>query len=378
MSGPKVWLTVLAGLASLCAGAAAAADHLWAKVGATDAGATADLAACQVDAKTAVYHIPATPNMVGGLVGALLVVGDQALRQKEARDAFARHCMRRHGYVWLPLTKDEDRELGKLSTPADRTAWIDRFYASDLVKRLDAAWAPVVPPLPEGIEEPFSFDGLRLDPAMLTVAVGEVTKGGTVLSGPVSHVATARLKSAVDVPVVPDLNAPAGTIFYQVVTPTDFDPEQTFWCGPMTYFTPSGPRTLTYCVEVTDNGYEFYMSGLETWYAPPPLVLNQKPMRTKHAKLALTPSDTDLLGPQQLSLTVAGIDKKRLLLAVKVSEGKHRQGIWAFALPFEAGGTATLPFWTHRLKFTRSGKGVTVAFTADGDGSGWYVAPAAF
>jgi hypothetical protein len=360
--------------ALVSSGVVAGEDHLWAKVGATDAAAASALDACHAESKGRRYHLPdrttAAAMMGGGALPYLLAAGELALDQKSAEAAFVRHCMRRHGYVWLPLKSDETAALAKLTLAPDRAAWIDRFYAATPVARLDSAWAPVAPALPEGVEEPLTFDGLKLEPATLTVVTGIVAKGGVVLSGPVGHVQTARLVGAVDAPVIPELNAAAGTIFYQVVTPTDFDPEQTYWCGPMTYYTPSGPRTLTYCVDVGEKGYEFNMAGVEDWYAPPPFP-GMPQMRTKAVKLALAPSEKDLLGRMDLTLTAARIDKKFVDLHVSVASGKRHQRIWILHLPFEADGTAVLPFWTHRLVLTRAGDGVTAAFTADGDGRGW-------
>jgi len=366
------WLGLAAALVS--SGAVAGEDHLWAKVGATDAAATSALDACRDESRNRRFHLPdrttAAAMMGEGALPYLLAAGETALDQKSAEKAFTRHCMRRHGYVWLPLKSDESAALAKLTVASDRAAWIDRFYAATPVARLDAAWAPIVPALPEGAEEPLTFDGLKLEPSALTVAAGTVAKGGVVLSGPVGHVQTARLVGAVDAPVIPELNAAAGTIFYQVVTPTDFDPEQTYWCGPMTYYTPSGPRTLTYCVDVGEKGYEFNMAGVEDWYAPPPFP-GMPQMRTKAVKLALAPSEKDLLGRMDLALTATRIDKNFVDLRVSVAAGKRHQQIWILHLPFEADGTAVLPFWTHRLVLTRAGDGVTAAFTADGDGRGW-------
>jgi len=311
-------------------------------------------------------------NYAGGLAGAVIAAGGTAIRLQEAKDTFVRHCMHRHGYVWLPLTGDEGHAFGAARTPDDRRQWVDRFYAGDISKRLDAAWTPLVPPLPEGHAEPLTFDGLRLDPAALAPASGLVAEGGAVLSGRVGHAATARLESAVDVPVIPELTAPAGTIFYEVVTPTDFDPEETFWCGPLSDFNANGQRTITYCIDVNDRGYEIHVGSLETWYAPPPILgLGGGPVRDKTAKLVLKPSDVDLLGPFKLSLVLTGVDKTSVTLGVDVAQEKRHQRIWVFTLPLAANGPAVLPFWTHRLVLTRSGDGVTAAFTPDGDSRGW-------
>lgn len=368
----RAWGAVVAGIASLAAGVASAEDHLWAKIGATDRGESADLEACDIQSRATTFHVPVMQNYVGGLAGALIAVGGTAIREQEAKATFLLHCMHRHGYVWLPLTRDEARALSAAGSGDGRRQWIDRFYAGDLAKRLDAAWEPLVTPLPQGEEQPFTFDGLRLDLATLTPAAGVVAKGGAVLSGKVGHAATARLAAALDIPVIPDLTAPAGTVFYQVVTPTDFDPDETFWCGPLSDFNPNGRRTLTYCIDVPDRGYEIHVASLESWYAPPPILgLGGGAIRNKTAKLVLKPSDTDLLGPVDLALTLEDVDAATVTLGVDIAQGKRHQKIWEFTLPLAANGTAVLPFWTHKLTLARSDKGVTVTLTADGDGRGW-------
>ena len=362
-------------LTSLMAGAARAEDHLWAKVGATDAAEQVDLAACKHDSRDVPTHVqggayvPATPaGAIGGAIGMMIVEG---IAKAKAEATFDRHCMRRHGYVWLPLTPAEEAALNKAPGDASKAAWIDAFYAGDITARLDEAWKPVVPPLPEGLDEPYAFGGVRFDPAVLTVAAGPVTAGGTVLSGVIAHRRTARLKSAVDVSAIAKLHFDAGTIFHQVVLPTDFDPVQTYWCGPVREATLlAGVRSITVCVFTDDKGYRLAIAGNQPWLSDAPAPAGAL-WKDVIADFSMEESDTDLLGPMDFALTVGRIGSKTVSLAAKATKDGKSVALWDGDLPFGADGVAVLPFWGCRLVLTRTGKAVTAAFTPDGDGAGW-------
>ncbi len=358
------------------AGAARAGDHLWAKVGATDAAMQADLAGCKHDSREVPTHVeaaayvPLTPaGAVGGAIGMAIVEG---IAKAKAEATFDRHCMRRHGYVWLPLTPAEQAALARAPGEAGKAAWIDAFYAGDLTARLDEAWKPVVPPLPEGFDEPYTFGGVRFDPAALTVASGPVASGGTVLSGVIAHRRTARLKSAVDLSAMAKMHFDAGAIFHQVVLPTDLDPAQTYWCGTVRESTLlAGVKTYTLCVFTDENDYRLVVAGNQAWLsdAPAPAGVIWKGVA---ADFSMAESDTDLLGPMDFSLTVSRITSKTVTLAAKATRDGKSVELWDGELPFGADGVAVLPFWGHRLVLTRAGKTVTAAFTPDGDGAGWF------
>lgn len=136
MSSLRAWRAVAAAIASLVAGAAAADDHLWAKVGATDARMEADLADCRTESGKVEVDSGYQAQALAGLIGAAIVA---AAKKPHAEHVFTAHCMKRRGYVWLPLTDAEAKVLDEAKLPADRSAWIDRFYAGDLTARLDAA-----------------------------------------------------------------------------------------------------------------------------------------------------------------------------------------------------------------------------------------------
>ena len=220
------WGAVVAGIASLAAGGAGADDHLWARIGATDAQVETDLADCRAESAKVEVDGGYQAEALAGVLAAAIVA---AAKKPHAEHVFTIHCMKRRGYVWLPLTDAEARDLDGAKLPADRAAWIDRFYAGNLTERLDAAWKPLVPPLPDALDEGFSFDGVRFDPDKLVVAAGPVGSGGTILSGPVTHQATARLTAPVETATTPSLHAIAGTELYQIVAPTRYDPAQTYW-----------------------------------------------------------------------------------------------------------------------------------------------------
>jgi hypothetical protein len=160
--------------------------------------------------------------------------------------------------------------------------------------------------------------------------------------------------------------------------PSDFEPEQTYWCGPFKATGLLGSSVSTYCVFADDNGYDFVFSGAEPWVAPPPDLATLSQFKSATVDLTLEPSDQALLGPLDFALNVQGIDKTEIDLEAVVTKANRKVTIWSGALTFDSDGKAVLPFWTHRLVLTRDGKSVTAAFTADGDGAGWLKVQPAF
>ncbi|HEY1561505.1 MAG TPA: hypothetical protein VGF71_11520 [Caulobacteraceae bacterium] len=365
------WGAVVAGIASLAAGSAGADDHLWARIGATDAQVETDLADCRAESSKVEVEAGYQAEALAGLIGAAIVA---AAKKPHAEHVFTAHCMKRRGYVWLPLTDVEARELDGDRLPGDRAAWIDRFYAGDLTERLDAAWKPLVPPLPEAVDERFSFDGVRFDPVKLVVSADPVGSGGTVLSGPVTHQATARLAAPIETATTPSLHAVAGTELYQIVAPTRYDPAQTYWCGPFKSMGLLAHPTVTTCVFAGDTGYEFISVGGEAWLGPLP---SPDDFHTTDvtAKVALTPSETDLFGPMDFTLVVRRVAKSGVDVEAWAAMNGRKTMFWSGELAFDPDGKTVLPFWSHQLALTRQDKTVKAVFTPNGDGRGWMEAP---
>ena len=367
----------LAGLlVGLSAGVARADDHMWSKMGATEAAEQADWAACKQDSKTVPIHmngavsVPVSPaGAIGGLIALAIIEG---VKKAQAEAAFDRHCMKRHGWVWLPLTPEEEAALSHQKSPADKAAWVDAFYAGDIGARLDTAARPAAPVLPIAVDEPMTLGAVRFDPAALTAAGGPVAVGQPVLTGKIGHRRTATLNAAVDVAGVMKLHADAGTVFEAVVIPTDFEPYVTYWCGPMRAKPAlASARVTDDCVTLEDSGYVILPAEGESWLSDPPDPASPQKWKTAAADFSMTESDQDLIGPMDLTLTVTKVTPKAITVEAKAARDGKTVTVWGGALALAADGTAVLPFWSHRLVLTRAGKTVTAAYTPDGDGAGW-------
>jgi hypothetical protein len=374
---PIVRTVALAALFATCtAGVARADDHLWSKMGATQAAEDADWAACRQDSKTVPVHMNGAVGVstspagaIGGLIALAIIEG---VKKAQAEAAFDRHCMKRHGWVWLPLTPEEQAALGRQKTPTDKAAWVDTFYAGDIGARLDEAARPKAPVLPTAQDEPMTLGALRFDPDVLTATAGPVSAGQTVLAGKIRHRRTATLNKSVDVSGVMKLHADAGTVFEALVIPTDFEPAQTYWCGPMRAKPALSPARVTDdCVTLEDTGYVVLPAQGESWLADPPDPASALKWKTTAVDFSMTESDQDLIGPMDLTLTVTKITAKAISLEAKAGRDGKTVIVWSGALAVEADGMAVLPFWSHRLVLTRAGKTVTAAYTPDGDGAGW-------
>ncbi|HEY1416082.1 MAG TPA: hypothetical protein VGF42_09395, partial [Caulobacteraceae bacterium] len=123
MRNLNLWAAALAGIAMLAAGGASADDHLWARIGATEARMETDLADCRAQSAKVEVDSGYQAEALAGLLAAALIA---AAKKPHAEHVFTAHCMKRHGYVWLPLTDSEAKDLEAARLPADRSAWIDR------------------------------------------------------------------------------------------------------------------------------------------------------------------------------------------------------------------------------------------------------------
>jgi hypothetical protein len=372
------FLTVAGVAFCILAGPADAADsHLWAKMGATQARAEADLAACHAQAHDVPIHIQnaaflanAAAGPVGGPIATLIIA---EAKKAEIEATFDHHCMRRHGYVWLPLTAREQKALGEQKTPQARAAWIDALYNSDIVQRLDAAWKPAVPPLPVALDEPFTYGALRIDPAAFTAATGEIGNGQTLLAGKAAHRHTARLKHAADAHLPVTLHADAGTVFFEAVYPTDFDPAQTYWCGVLhaKYGVKTRATDFMGCIRSNDTGYQLLPIQGEPWMMGPPDLESGDVFETAGADFSMEESPEDLLGEMDLRFTVKRVSAGGVLLEANAQKDGRSVLVWSGELRFDGKDEAVLPFWSHRLKIARKDKHVTAVLTPDGDGAGW-------
>ncbi|MBA3812190.1 MAG: hypothetical protein H0X27_11230 [Caulobacteraceae bacterium] len=379
MNRPRIWRGACLALLVTTAAAPASAKPMviWAKDAGASAAMLTDLTACEREAKDvhATYQMAYVPLSPGGLLAAALVGGvAQGIQQHKARLAHVAHCMRGRGYAGIPLTPQEEAQANSQKSPAAAAAWTTRFYASEgFAARAAAAARPVVPPLPEAADEPLTYGGVRFDPARLTAYPGVILKGSPLLGGKVAHRRTARLASGVELHHIIKLDGEADAVFHEVVLPGDDDPKQTYWCGPMTSHPLAGSQHLTVCAFTNEEGYVVDAAVGQPWLAGSLIERRARPPEWKSAAvtLGMAPSAEDLLGPLDFTLILKKIEKGGVgLEAVATRDGKSVT-FWKGETVFDTQGKAIVPFWSHRLALTRSGAGVTAAFTSDGDGSGW-------
>lgn len=228
--------------------------------------------------------------------------------------------------------------------------------------------------MPDALDDGFSFDGVRFDPARLVVAADPVGSGGTILSGPVTHQATARLAAPIETATTPSLHAAAGAEFYQIVAPTRYDPAQTYWCGPFKSMGLLAHPTVTTCVFAGDTGYEFISVGGETWLGPLPSP-DDFHMTDATATVALTPSNQDFFGPMDFTLVVQRVGKSGVDVEAYAAMAGKKSLFWSGELAFDPDGKTVLPFWSHELILIRQEKTVKAVFKPNGDGRGWMEAP---
>jgi hypothetical protein len=369
-----------AALAALAADAVAAdQEFLWAKAGATDAAVSADLKTCEAEARRLAPPIQQRPGVVvAGGVGAAAAAGLTAMLLEAyitrhevpavIGEGVAHRCMRRGGYVWLPLEPEEADALKHAHK--ERAAWVDKFYAGDLAERIGSAGALSVPPLPRGQAEALTFDGLRLDPTHLVVAKGVVGDGGAVAVGTVTLARTARLKQAGAITEPLAGTVDAGAVFYEVYGPAVYNRDETYWCGPFHFSSLVGPRTRVACLTNSDTGYELWSAP----YGPPFGGAPQLPegeVDPQAGDFILAPSDEPLIGPFKFSITASYLNFYDVSVEAAAVVGGRKVVFWRLPLAYAKDGTVVIPLWTHTLVLHRVlGAGVRAELRPGGDGEG--------
>ena len=368
--GPMVVSIFTAAAVCLSAGGAVAYDRVWAKVGATEAGMEADDAACQKGAA----HVPlqfntvAYGNPIGAAIGAGIVAG---IQRAQAQNAFMKRCMKKAGYTEVHFADEEMKTLATAKSKDAKRAWLDKFYAGDMALRIEVAKRGVVPPLPDAVEEPFAIGGLKINPAALKPAADPVGAGEAALTGQAGHRRTGRLVHAVEVAGVSHPRADANTIFHEVVYAAADDPARTYWCGMMLRKPLVGPETDLDCVSTNEKGYLLQQSAGEPWLASVPAKWTPFFWKDSTADFSIAESQDDLLGPVPFSLIVKRLTRSGVALSAEAATGGKTVVFWTGTVTFGPDGKAILPFWTHRLVFTRADDKVLVALAADGQGKGW-------
>ena len=172
------------GMAGGPAGPAAAAPaFVFLKPGVTADRMLADDATCEKQAQATPRTAPSPvyANSVYGAAAAGALSGAIAgYHRGHVQQLFIAACMRDLGYARLEFTPAEAAELANLHGVPANKAWADAFFAKDWTDRFAAARRPVVLPLPKYVAEPGSVNGVRLHPADLAAASGEIGPDGVI------------------------------------------------------------------------------------------------------------------------------------------------------------------------------------------------------
>lgn len=338
-----------------------------------------DLATLQADETTCSNYAkgvptPGMPPMVttggvAGAAGAALATGFLAgLEEAKARRVGFERCMKARGYAKVTLSQTEETGLRAAKPQAARDVWFTTFLADpNLAARIETARTQTqdLPPIPEAAT---STDGLVLDLAQAKPAEGMVVEDGALLVIPATHVATARLVSDYPVSNMLGINkrGVTGAVFHAVAR----GPYVAQWCGPFLNNSVRGEITMTSCVDAQGDGFKVIEADGAPWLAGG--VMQGGFPVDDPPKLEVSPND--LIGPVILTITLDKITKKGVRLkAVATRDGEAQTvTVWRGGGNFDAEGRLAVPLWGHRLVLVRQDQGVVGAFSADGDGRGWY------
>ena len=352
------------------------------KLGATPDQVVADMQSCADRAsKIPVASAPiVTTSLVGGLAAGLAVGVMEGVQRAHAVTAAADTCMLGLGYSRLELTPEEDASMRAARSREAKRAWIKAFAAKDWSARIAAAAAVQPKVLPQLTAEPFAVEGVRLDPASLKVADGAVANYHPLLTGALSHRRTAVLQNDLEARGMLRLQMKSGAVLYGVDAVGTSSAEQTtLWCGPAEVMLFGRPRHDSACVFSTDGGGFIIPAGANAWMMSPGDVPKQvKPIPITSGTAALSLSDTDTIGPMDLTLEALSVEADRVRLRATASREGKKAPIWTGDLSFDKAGQAVLPFWSKRLVLTRSYDKsndrylVQATLEDGGTGAGWF------
>jgi hypothetical protein len=351
--------------------AAETVPWVWAKSGVNGTSAIADFDACTLKSKD--IHPGLDPDQVatyqaatgGGVIPGLVLAMAISAANTQAQHHYVARCMRLLGYGRLSLDRPEVILSDTARTSAQRAALLETLYASSsFPARLAQATRPIVH-LPPAADEPLIYQAYRFDPAAMSASPGVVTKG-VALSGPAGHRATASLAKGVE-ESTHNLRLKAGTVLQELVVPGPDGALRNYWC----WISPFGLGNVSHCFR--DEAGDYYVtdgpliSGRSILLMPPPG--GGEGEGFSDVDVVIEKSAQDLIGPADMVFSVRKIGDDGVTLVATAAAGKQKFTIWARTLSFNANGDAILPFWTHRLVLHKSGDGVTVVFSADGDGT---------
>lgn len=220
---------------------------------------------------------------------------------------------------------------------------------------------------------PFVIGGLRIDPASLVPGEGLLARGGVALRGRANYAVTGRLARdlTLKAPLVNDV-APMGTILHQL----EFAPRSDLgtrtmtriWCGPIGRPTVFSRERITMCLRrnLQRELEAFWPSTGRPW------------LGTTQASAALVALDAmdfeietspvSLLEAVDFRVEVQRITEAAVTVRMFARRRDEDALILTSIRPFDD-GRATVSLWSHSLVLTRSGTGVIVDLSANGDGT---------
>lgn len=358
---------------------------LYAKQSASLADLQSTLSDCKSGVKRNVGSTAAAYPTVVGAVSLPAVVGvvigtsiADAYWSAQWRAPHIVTCMRSHGFAELSLTDAEAATYLSLAE-SERGAWHGALLKGDISERVTAALKPRVEPMPTAADEPYVVAGVRLNPGRLTLATGDVSAGGALVSGRAGYRRAARLTTDAVVGVAPIgmmamavIKIPPNAPFHQTYAgrpqQSDFAEERTFWCGPSVH----PKRKHTMCIGSRHHGYLTIIGEGQPWLgqpAPANLLydVNGRPMEIKFEEV-----EPESLGDFAVELRAESISKKGVeLRGIAQRDGEESQ-FYSAIVYFDATGVARLPFWDRTLELSKAGRNLSVRYTPRIDGLGWY------
>ena len=356
-----------------------AAPTIWVKTGASAQEAQATYDACFQDAQgisgtdlvpylrtgPVVVTVPANASAgtragMGAAAGAGALIGtliadkiEQDIAAAKLRAKAIPRCMHQKGYHQMALTPQEDNERGQ--GEADKqAAWLEAFYTRpDFAQRVkDASRLPTPLPATSDARPPSTVLGsLQFDPPALQAAPGVVKVGGAVLTGPLAHWRTARLKSDVALHGLKDGVLHAGAPMQLAVLD---DAASSYWC--------TAEDETHVCLRMQGDYYVSIQAKGPPWAAMHLAPNASESGDIDDADIVLTEGGPDAVGLVDFSLEIRGLNDKRVSLTAFGRQSGEQQELWRNDLDFDAKGEARLGLWNYRLVLTKTKDGVTARY----------------
>ena len=220
---------------------------------------------------------------------------------------------------------------------------------------------------------PYVIGALRFDPTQMTAQNGIIPRGGTMLTGKASYAVTGRLTKQLQMtaPLIRE-TAEAGTIMHQleIIRSTELGTltSNHVWCGAIGSGTIWSRKPTIKCLAMSMRTGVLeanWPNGSTAWLATTdrfPAIVG-----TEAIDFDVEVSQTPILPPVDVHFQLHRINANEAIVRVMASKDGEDVVVLQINAPFN-NGTATIPLWSHRLKLIRSGEGVSLEFTHDGDG----------